>query len=253
MEIELRFDEVLSAHAALMQLIDRRFASVEMAVRVSDALRRVQPVFENLAQQYNAVIERHAKRDEEGNILYTDETKTQIVPLDRDAMNGALVEFFAGTIQVTLPRLSSAGLALSDGDLRLADVAPIAFLFEDLPTESVALSREAVLDVFGALDGLLDESFASSEALLKIARARHMIAGVVRGVLADRMGIVKEVEDDDVEDDGVENALRAFMQGQIAVEFPPLCPDDFTPAGDGALSPRQLYGLVPVLAQAVGA
>ena len=115
------------------------------------------------------------------------------------------------------------------------------------------MSREAVLDVFGALDGLLDESFASSEALLKIARARHMIAGVVRGVLADRMGIVKEVEDDDMEDDGVENALRAFMQGQIAVEFPPLCPDDFTPAGDGALSPRQLYGLVPVLAQAVGA
>lgn len=240
MELELRFDEAMAAHGALMQLIDRRFASVEMAVRVSDALRRLQPVFENLAGQYNAVIERHARRDEDGSVLYKDEGKTQVDALD--TMNGALAEFFAGTIQVTLPRLSSAGLALSDGHLRLADVAPISFLFEELPVQSQVLSREAVLDVFGALDGLLHESFASNEALLKIARARHMIADVVRKILAERQDIVKGAEGD-----GAQHALDCFMQDQVAVDLPALCADDLTPADGGALSPRQLYGLVPVL------
>ena len=242
MEIELRFDEVLSVHGALMQLIDRRFASIEMAIRVSDAHRRIRPVFEDVAQQYNATIERHAKRDEEGNILYTDETRTQIVPLDPDAMDEALEAFFAGTIQVTLPKLSSLDLALADGSLRLADVASIIVLFEGLPMASHTLSREDVLDLSGTMTGLMGESFASSKSLLKIARAHHVMIGRARTILVERRLIAKGADGD------AEDAVRHYMQGQVAVEFPPLSTDDFALTDGGVLSPRQLYGLVPVLA-----
>ena len=242
MEVELRFDEVLSAHGVLTQLIDRRFASIEMAIRVSDAHRRIRPVFEDVAQQYNATLERHAKRDEDDEILFTDETKTQIVPLDPDAMNEALEDFFAGTIQVTLPRLSSLGLALADGSLRLADVAAISVLFEGLSMTSHTLSREDVLDLSGTLTGLMGESFASSKSLLKIARAHHVIVGSARTILAEKRLIAKGADGD------AGDAVRHYMQGQVAVEFPPLSTDDFALADGGVLSPRQLYGLVPVLA-----
>ena len=242
MEVELRFDEVLSVHMALMQLIDRRFASIVMSIRVSNALRRIQPVFEDVAQQYNATIERHAKRDEEGNVLYTDETKTQIAPIDPNAMNEALEDFFAGTIQVTLPRLSSVGLALADGSLCLADVAAISVLFEGPSTASHTLSRDDIMDLSGTLNGLMGESFASSESLLKIAKTHHVIVRSVRTILTERRLIAKGTDGD------AEDAVRHYMQGQVAVEFPPLSTDDFALADGGVLSPRQLYGLVPVLA-----
>ena len=260
MEIDLRFDEVMGAHQALSRILDKEFKSVVMAVRVGDALRRLQPVFENLAKEHDALLERHAKRDEDGAIKYKNENKTQIDAAD--TLDDALNEFFGGTIQVSLPKLEAAGCALSEGQLVMADVAPICFLF-DKGWEAIdaPLSRQGVMDTLQAFDGLLSESFESS-ALVKIAQARNALLGGAREILIGRREIIQwnapRGDDGEIlysdkeakivaESQELQDAVDAYMKETVIVPMPPLRAEDFSlPDGKG-LSARRMYGLVPVL------
>jgi len=261
MELELRFDEVMGAYHALGRLMDRRFLAVETSVRVSDAFRRISPVFEDLAGRHDALLEEHAKRDEEGKILYKDEGKTRIDLAD--TADDALNAFFASTIPLTLPQLRADGLALSKGFIQLGDVAPIAFLFDGEWDRGVRdLSRGEALGLLGGFDGLLGESFAESCSLVKIAAARHALLVAARDIYEGRRQLIAELATRDegggivysdpenkivAESEELRAGLERFMGETVSLSLPVLKLEDFAQPEGGALSPRQMYGLLPVL------
>lgn len=259
MEAKLTFEEVLGAFEAASRLIDAEFTDPVTAVKVGQAHRTLAPLYEDIGNRRNALVKQHAARDVAGEIIYIDEEKTVV------KMTPELVEhlnaFLASEIDVTLPALDSEKLGVGAG-LRLADIYGLRELLSPLPAHETKITRADVDSVVKAIGGLMGQAFADSKTAAKLAQTRGELlpSWEVYNTRCREIAMEHATRDDageivymDAETKEfavtppAAAAIEEYGKEEITFQLVEMEAGEFVLANGKGISPRRLYGLMPIL------
>lgn len=260
MEVKMTFGEVLRAFEAAVELLDAPFAQPATAVKVGQIHRTLAPLFEDVSNRHNALLLKHASRDEAGEIVYVDAEKTRVAPTPD--LIAAVDAFLSDGTDVNLPVLDAQALDLGGAaSLRPAVFYPLVLLFQ-LPARKTTVTRRDIENGFAALGPLMGESFAAGCVAPKLARMQAALLKEATPQAAKRREIAEQYAER--EEDGEIKYLNAetleyaitpparleidqYEAAEVEIEIPELKAEELTLASGKGISPRRIYGLMPFL------
>lgn len=261
MELKMTLGDVLAAFDAANALADAPFADPVTAVKIGQVHRALAPLYEDINRKRGDLIDKHAERDEDGNIIYTNAEKTMVKPTRElfDKLNDLL----AGETEVTLPQIDAAKIGIGDGDnLTPAAIYPLRMALTGLNEQDATIKRGDVEGAVDAIGNLFGESFASCTLAPRLALAQ----GVLLKLHGEQVKRRQEIAEEHAERDEYGNivyldkeqetftitpparaAIDAYAGEKITLGLPELRADEFVLASGKGISPRRMYGLMPLL------
>lgn len=132
-EIQITYGEILGILDALRSTPFQKLFSEPIPIKLALSLKEIGKFIENQVSNYNAsrqeIVDEFADRDENGNIIYTDESKSFIKIKDLDEFQNKINKLETTPRKLSVPIISNRVISdLSDSGLSVLSVFHLSIL-----------------------------------------------------------------------------------------------------------------------------